>query len=129
MSSGQLVVRLGSVLAALPAAAVRRVARALPLAPLPGSSGALLGLIEFAGEPLPVLDLARLLDSGVERSAPPSVTVIAWVGAARERELVGLAVDEALDVATLEPSEIPGEASRLGAPVRLVDLERLELGR
>jgi hypothetical protein len=45
----------------LPAAAVRRVARALRLHPLPGAGEELLGLAEFAGEPLAVLDLARLL--------------------------------------------------------------------
>jgi chemotaxis signal transduction protein len=145
MSAVQLLVRLGVATAALPAAAVRRVARSLPVAPLPGASGALLGLVEFGGEPLPVLDLAQLLErSAAESTAPetraaggarpaakpaPAVTVIAWVGDAGERELLGLAVDEALDVARLEPSDIPGEALHAGVPVRLVDLERLETGR
>ena len=141
MRSVQLLVRLGVATAALPAAAVRRVARSLPVAPLPGASGALLGLVEFGGEPLPVLDLAQLLErSAAESAAPetraaggarpaPAVTVIAWVGDAGERELLGLAVDEALDVARLEPSDTPGEALHAGVPVRLVDLERLETGR
>ena len=58
---------LGATTAAMPALAVRRVVRALELHPLPGAGEGLLGLFEFGGEPLAVLDLARLLGG----PAPP----------------------------------------------------------
>jgi chemotaxis signal transduction protein len=127
MSAEHLLVRVGGTTAALPAGAVRRVVRALRLHPLPGAGPGLIGLAEFAGEPLAVLDLARLLgvDGAATGPAPP-VTVVAWVGAAAERELVGLAVDEALEVTSLEGAAVAeGEALLRGAPVRLLDLERL----
>jgi len=117
-----LRVRAGELHAALPAAAVRHVARALALAPLPGASGALLGLVEFGGEPLPVIDLARALGHAAPRGAAPAITVFAWIGAGAERELVGLAVDEALDVAELPP-EGAGTGGRGGLVA--VDLEAL----
>jgi chemotaxis signal transduction protein len=124
MIGAHLLVRLGGVTAAMPAPAVRRVVRALELHPLPGAGEGLLGLAEFAGEPLAVLDLARLL--GLGEGGAAAVTVVAWIGPQAERELVGLAVDEALAVTSLDGAAIAaGEALVGGAPVRLVDLERL----
>jgi chemotaxis signal transduction protein len=128
MSGAHLLVRLGETTAALPAAAVRRVARALRLYPLPGAGEGLLGLAEFAGEPLAVLDLARLLGvAGAAGEAPP-VTVVTWLGHGADRELVGLGVDEALEVAELDVARAAaggGEVLVGGRPVRLVDLDRL----
>jgi chemotaxis signal transduction protein len=128
MTTAHLLVRVGETTAALPASAVRRVARALRLHPLPGSGEGLLGLAEFAGEPLAVLDLARLLGVGAAVSEAPPVTVVAWLGAGSERELVGLAVDEALEVAELDVARAAAGGGELLAgqrPVRVVDLERL----
>ncbi len=128
MSPAHLLVRLGDATVALPAGSVRRVVRSLRLFPLPGAGEGLIGLAEFAGEPLAVLDLSRML--GLESAAgpTPAVTVVAWVGAPEERELVGLAVDEALEVAELEiGAALAGGGELLvgDRPVRLVDLERL----
>lgn len=128
MSGAHLLVRLGDATAALPAAAVRRVVRSLRLYPLPGAGEGLLGLTEFAGEPLAVLDLRRMLGFEADAGSTPAVTVVAWVGTPEERELVGLAVDEALEVAELEvAAAIAGGGELLFGerPVRLVDLERL----
>ena len=55
--------RAGEYACALPLAAVRRVVRALTVHPLPGAAGELEGLAEFGGEPLPVLNLARLVNA------------------------------------------------------------------
>jgi chemotaxis signal transduction protein len=95
------------------------------VAPLPGASGALLGLVEFGGEPLPVLDLGRALgESGIAGGAP-AVTVFAWIGAGAERQLVGLAVDEAIEVKRVSAeAAAAGEAPAADAP-RVVDLEAL----
>jgi chemotaxis signal transduction protein len=94
-----LLVRAGEYVCALPLAAVRRVVRALPLHPLPGSAPELRGLAEFGGDPLPVLDLARLARAPQGANPVHPVTVVAWAGSGEERELVGLAADAALDVA------------------------------
>lgn len=120
-----LLVRCGEKVAALPAAAVRRVVRGARLHPLPGAGPGLVGLAEFAGEPLAVLDLAQLLGDE-RRSSRPPVTVVTWLGSGEERELVGLGVDDAIEVAELDPSALAlGTALVGGRPVLVVDTDRL----
>lgn len=120
-----LLVRCGEKIAALPAAAVRRVVRGARLHPLPGAGPGLVGLAEFAGEPLAVLDLAQLLGEE-RRSSRPPVTVVTWLGGGEERELVGLGVDDAIEVAELDPTALAlGTALVGGRPVLVVDTERL----
>jgi chemotaxis signal transduction protein len=125
-------VRAGEVVCALPLAAVRRVVRALPVYPLPGAAPGVAGLAEFAGEPLAVLDLVRLLEAPLGGTPAFPVTVIVWAGPAGRRELVGLAVDEALELVPLPAPAgeaattaggalVAGEAEALGRPVRLLD--------
>ena len=92
---------------------------------MPGAGRGLLGLIEFAGEPLAVLDLAGLLGLDSAEIRRPTITVVARLGRAGERELVGLAVDEALGVVPLAVPPEGGETKHEGVPVRFVDLERL----
>lgn len=120
-----LLVRLGERLAALPALAVRRVVRGARLHPLPGAGPGLVGLAEFAGEPLAILDLAQLLGDERESSRPP-VTVVTWLGSGSDRELVGLGVDDAIEVVELDPTALAlGQALVGGRPVVVVDTERL----
>ncbi len=120
-----LLVRLGESVAALPAAAVRRVVRGARLHPLPGAGPGLIGLSEFAGEPLAVLDLAQLLGQE-RRSSRPPVTVVTWLGSADDRELVGLGVDDAIEVTELDPTALAlGQALVGGRPVLVVDTEQL----
>jgi chemotaxis signal transduction protein len=120
-----LLVRCGEKIAALPAAAVRRVVRGARLHPLPGAGPGLVGLAEFAGEPLAVLDLAQLLGEE-RRSSRPPVTVVTWLGGGGERELVGLGVDDAIEVTELDPTALAlGTALVGGRPVLVVDTERL----
>ena len=128
-----LLVAAGESLCAIPVDQVRRVVRALPVHPLPGASGQLLGLAAFTGEPIPVLDLGRLLDAppGGRPAAP--VTVLAWTGSAGSRELVGLAADAALEIVEIASGEVVspgtgllfGEATVAGRTVRLMNLEML----
>jgi chemotaxis signal transduction protein len=120
-----LLVRIGDRTAALPAVAVRRVVRGARLHPLPGAGPGLVGLAEFAGEPLAVLDLAQLLGDARHGSRPP-VTVVTWLGSGDERELVGLAVDDAIEVTELDASALAlGQALVGGRPVVVVDTEQL----
>lgn len=120
-----LLVRLGESLAALPAGAVRRVVRGTRLHPLPGAGLGLVGLAEFAGEPLAVLDLAQLLGQEGRTSRPP-VTIVTWLGSGDDRELVGLGVDEAIEVTELDAAALAlGQALVGGRPVIVVDTEQL----
>jgi chemotaxis signal transduction protein len=134
LSAGShLLVQAGEYVCALPLRSVRRVLRALPVHPLPGATAELKGLAEFAGEPLPVLELARLV--GAPPGANPSypVTIIVWVGPEDAREAVGLAADAALEVAEVPPASlvagdggfILGEAPVNGQVVRVLHLEAL----
>jgi len=128
-----LLVRAGDTVCALPLQSVRRVMRALSVHPLPGAAPELKGLAEFAGEPLPVLDLARLVGAGPGAMRPFPVTIVAWAGPPATREAVGLAAEAALEVAAVPPESVVGgdggfvvgEASVGDEVVRVLDLEAL----
>lgn len=128
-----LLVRAGEQVCALPLGQVRRVVAALATHPLPGAAPELLGLAEFAGEPLPVLELGRLLNAAPGPAPIRPVTIVAWAGPPAERELVGLAADEALSIvevpvaslAGIQTGLVRGEALAGGIAVRVLDLERL----
>ncbi len=102
-TGNHLLVRTGELVCALPLGSVRRVVHALTVYPLPGASPVLKGLAEFAGEPLPVLDLARLVSAPPGGQSAYPVTVVVWAGPADSRETVGLAADAALAVADVPP--------------------------
>lgn len=123
-----LLVRSGGACYALPAAEVRHVVRGLACYPVPGGQPHLLGLAQFAGEPLAVLDLHSM----VEGAAPQSqhrATVILGRGARDSWTAVGLAVTEALRVQQLsrplrvDPSAslVTGAVDLEGEEVRVVD--------
>jgi purine-binding chemotaxis protein CheW len=128
-----LLVRAGDAVCALPLAGVRRVVKALAVHPLPGAAPELLGLAEYAGEPLAVVDLARLVGAAAGASPTTPVTVVAAAGPPEARELVGLAADAALEVVALAPGAMTpgdgglaaGEIDVAGEVVRVVDLEAL----
>ncbi len=119
-----LLVRAGDALCALPLEQVRRVVRALIVHALPGSSAELLGLAEFAGEPLPVLELARLVGGAGGSLGGSSVTVVARLGRAEPAEIVGLQADEALEIV-----ELPTPTSSAGGTRGLLAGESLSGGR
>ena len=73
-----LLLRAGDDVCALPLSAVRRVVRALSVHPLPGAANELLGLAEFGGEPLAILDLARLVRAAPGANPACPVTVVVW---------------------------------------------------
>lgn len=128
-----LLVQAGEYVCALPLISVRRVVRALPVHPLPGSAPELAGLSEFGGEPLPVLNLARMVNAAPGANPAYPVTVVVWAGAADSRELMGLAADAALEVAEVPPGTVVmgdggfllGEAPVNGRVVRVLNLEAL----
>lgn len=134
LSTGShLLVQAGEYVCAIPLVSVRRVLRSLPVHPLPGSAPELEGLAEFGGEPLPVLNLARMVNAAPGANPAYPVTIVVWAGPSESREMMGLATDAALEVADVPPSSVVtgdggfllGEAPVAGRVVRVLNLEAL----
>ncbi|HEX5717635.1 MAG TPA: chemotaxis protein CheW [Thermoanaerobaculia bacterium] len=134
LSTGShLLVQAGEYVCALPLVSVRRVVRSLTVHPLPGSAPELEGLAEFGGEPLPVLNLARMVNAAPGANPSYPVTIVVWAGPTEAREIMGLAVDAALEVADVPLSSVVaggggfllGEAPVAGRVVRVLNLEAL----
>jgi len=131
--ASHLLVRAGEYACALPLAQVRRVVRALTVHPLPGAAGELEGLAEFGGEPLPVLNLGRLVNAPQGANPAYPVTVVVWVGPPEAREMIGFAADSALEVVHVPAGSIvagdggflQGEAAVNGEEVRVLNLNAL----
>ena len=112
----------------MPAAMVRQVVRGLSCYPVPGSQPYLLGLAQFAGEPLAVLDLHALF-AGSLPVAAHRATVILGRGDEGAKRVLGLAVDEAVAVTSLACGEFDQESGSLvaastevdGDPVKVLD--------
>jgi chemotaxis signal transduction protein len=128
-----LLVQAGEQLCAVPLGRVRRVVRALTVSPLPGAAIELLGLAEFGGEPLPVLDLALLVGAAPGEAPALPLTVVVMGGPDEASELAGLAVDAALDIVEVplvaptgkRRQVVAGEAVIADRPVRVLDLAAL----
>jgi purine-binding chemotaxis protein CheW len=128
-----LLVRAGADLCALPVHRIRRIVRELPVSPLPGAAPELRGLAEFGGEPMPVLDLVRLVGAAPGANPTYPLIVVGWAGPDERRELVGFAVDAVLEVANVVAEAIVpaaggwfrGDVSLGGRAVRVLDPEEL----
>ena len=108
---------------ALPVADVLEIADYGEVAPVPGASGAILGVRNLRGQVLPVVNLASVL--GLSPGAAPERIVVAESGGRQ----AGLAVDSVDDVEQLpeagEETESPHLAGAVlsdGALVGLVNL-------
>jgi chemotaxis signal transduction protein len=126
-----VLVRSGTLKCALPASDVVRVVRGLISYPVPGSQPRLLGLAQYGGEPLPVLDLHAVVDGRPSRSRQRS-TVILGRGQRRNRPLLGLAVDAVLQVVSVPSesvasgeSEIIGDVTIENDEVKILETRRL----
>jgi len=125
-------VRAGGRCCGLPLAAVRRIVRELTLHPVPASDRHLLGLSQFGGEPLAVVDLATLLG---EVAGHGGLTVVLDRRRSHGGAALGLAVDAVLGVRRLgtppEPCRgapspvVTGEVEGPDGPVLLLDAERI----
>lgn len=85
----------------MPLGVVRRVVRGLQVHAVPGSDRRLVGLAQFGGEPIAIVDLAAIVDEVGSRHG--DVTVV--VGRRRSGDsgsVLGLAVDEVDEVAEIE---------------------------
>ena len=101
-----LVARIGTAVGAIPVAHVVETMRPLPIEPLPHAPPFVAGVAIVRGEPVPVIDGARLL--GVPADAPGRFVVVR----AGERR-AALAVDSVLDVRRVTAQEL-GELPALG---------------
>ena len=122
-----LLVRSGSSRFALPIASVTRVVRSVRTFPVPGSGPQLVGLLQLAGEPMPVLDLGIVVDGPGAGGGEHEIAVIVSVG--RDQEVVGLAVNDAVTVLSI-PAEamsrsdggfVTGEAVIDSTVIRVLD--------
>ena len=94
---------------------------------------ALIEIVLPGGEPLPVLNLARLVNASPGANPSYPVTIVVRVGPADGREMLGLAADAALEVVHVPPDSIvageggflQGEAPLGGEVVRILNLEAL----
>ena len=136
-----LLVRTGSVSCALPTSNVVRVVRQLRCHPVPGSRSHLVGLAQYGGDPLPVLDL-HVLVQGDPSNTRHSSTVILGPGQERGHSVLGLAVDEVVRVVSLprgdsadsdsdfvaERVKVKGEEVRVLNTIKLLREERADSG-
>ncbi len=107
-----LIVRSAELHCAVPAARVRRVARDIGHLPLPGGRPHLIGLGQYGGEPLAILDL-RALVTGQPPAADPQATVIVTPRSVPAAARLGLGVDEAMGVFRLSTEPCPRDPPRL----------------
>ncbi len=119
-----LVVRAGGCRLALPVASLRRIVRDLQVFPLPGAEPRFAGLAQLGGEPLPVMDLGVLIGAAERTVAPNRLAVVVGIAGEAGEQLLGLAVDEAIEVKATVPGEQSAAAGRVwveGEELRLFD--------
>lgn len=97
-----LVFRLDEQRYAIALETVRRIIHAVEITPLPKAPDIVLGVIDIAGEVLPVLDVRRRFRLPTRKIQTADQFVLAQ---AAERNVV-LSVDEALDVVSRSRAEI-----------------------
>jgi chemotaxis signal transduction protein len=109
-----LLIRSAGLRCALPAPSVRRVVRDLASYPLAGSRPHLLGLSQYGGEPLAIVDLHALL-TGSRPRPDHRTTLIVKPPRGPLRGNLGLAVDEAVSVIRLDHDDRSSEGAALVA--------------
>jgi chemotaxis signal transduction protein len=120
-SERTLIVRAGGRRFGIPLRSVREIARDLRCLSLPGASEYVVGVAGFRGEPLAVVDLARLAGHPAAPDRPDTVVVVDL----GPDESLGLAVDEVGGV-TMIPAPAPEGPDSVFETVE-VDQGRVEL--
>jgi len=110
-----LLVRAGSTRYAVPTRVIRRVVQMPDLYRVPGAHPRLLGLGQYGGEPLAVVDVQGLESETEKIGGSRAIMVVIAPG---DELLIGLAADEAEHVARL--AERPGEWSK-ESPISMAD--------
>jgi purine-binding chemotaxis protein CheW len=129
-----LLVRLGPSLHGLPVAAIEEVLPNLPIEPAPHCPPHVKGVIFVRGHLIPVIDSRRRLGmDGDDRSPDPHIVCVRSGG-----KLIGLEVDEAIDLVDLRGAELlpaddlgggagllVGLMERDGEVIRLLDTDAM----
>jgi purine-binding chemotaxis protein CheW len=95
MRSQALIFTVGGLLCALQLDVIKRVTRVVSITPVPGASAGVLGVINFAGRWIPVVNVRKRLGLP-ERAIQLSDVLIVTYFSSR---LVALLVDEAVQIA------------------------------
>ena len=114
---------------------IREIVRDAPVTPLPESPPRIEGVVDLAGRMLPVFDLGRVLGGAPVASTEDSrIAVLEGEGL-----VLGMRVDAAVDVVSVEAAELQAPSGAVGAgasaveavlrgdagPVLVLDLEAL----
>lgn len=102
-----LIVEIAGQRCALLLASVRRLYRAVALAPVPSAPAIIEGAINVQGQAIPVLDFRRRLGLPRKEVAPDDHLVIATAGA----RLVAIRVDRALELVSVAPGVVQAAAT------------------
>ena len=116
--------RLGSLICAAPATAVREVIPAGRPSRIPGAANTVSGLLNLRGVLLTVVDGRRIIGTEVGDEPPESVLVLEHGG-----KPVGLAVDEVLDLVVVAGDQLVAGDTLPGIDPRLVQAVGRHEGR
>jgi purine-binding chemotaxis protein CheW len=116
--------RLGSLVCAAPATAVREVIPAGRPTRIPGTDAVIAGLLNLRGVLLTVVDGRGVIGVTDGAAAPESVLVLEQRG-----KPVGLAVDEVLDLVEVDPDQLAQGDALPGIDPRLVQAVGRQDGR
>jgi len=90
---------------------VHEIVALLPVTPLHGSPPAVSGVVNLRGSVVPVMSLRALFNLGAGSASPHRVFIIID----HDQELIGLAVDQVLEVVRFTPAQIgPSSGVRAG---------------
>lgn len=98
-----VVFSLGTEWYAVDLAHVRKILRPVPIAPVPGASAEVLGLMNSHGEVLAILDLRKLLGVGTTPAAAAGKLVVVLQFGKRE---AGVIVDSVGDICDVRAQEV-----------------------
>ncbi len=133
-----LLIRSGERRLLIPGEKVVRILSSLRVNPLPGAAPEVMGLAQVEGEPLAVVDLARIIGGVPLAGTWVRVAIELRIGPEGREERVGLGVDEALrlvavdEVAAAEGASqafFQGSAVVEGETALVLDLEALGRAR
>ncbi len=119
-STSLLLVRLGERLVALPMDRVEEVVRMVTLTPTDSAVTAVLGLADYHGNPVAVLDARGLLGEPVEPIRASQAVVFCRLPPLK----VGLRVDEVVDVTQVEPADFSPTEEVLPGGLRCAGVAR-----
>lgn len=109
-----LIFRVGDLICAAEVTAVREILPDIQATRIPGASEAVRGLINVRGELLTLVDAGALFAGGVRAGAGPTLVVTAGA------RTVAFAVDEVLDLVSLDAEDLSPREDLPGVDARLV---------